>query len=124
MTLKEIINNDIYSDEITSIVGDKIYYLQKLDNTDNDIYVEWRFISKEDSEYAGDKALCNEALIQIDIFSNLQNLNRYEELIEVISKVFINKDYDYYDEEELYEDDTELLHFGYRFSKKIFKKEG
>lgn len=119
MTLKEVINNDICNSDIAEIIGEKIYYLQKLDDTENDIYIEWRFINKGYSEYAGDKPICSEALIQIDIFSKSNNLYKYNKLIEIVVSSLNEKEYDYVDEEEQYENDTELWHFGVRFFKKI-----
>ena len=121
MTLKEKINNDLFCTEITDIINEDIFYIHKEEELDTNCYIEWEFISNSRSEYAGDEALCNEALIQIDVFANIEGLDKYYLLEELIPTLLENKGYDYYDDMEEYEEDTYLYHRGFRFNIKEFR---
>lgn len=117
--MRDIINNDICDNKITDIVGDDIYYYYKPEEVESKLYIEWQFISQTRGNYSGNIYNTKDALIQINIYSDDNNIDKYHELEKVIPELLDSKDYRYNNEIELYEDDTNLWHKAFRYYKTI-----
>ncbi|MDB2089365.1 prohead protease [Clostridium paraputrificum] len=116
MNIKTILAKDLEDKRITDIVGEHIYFLHKDEDEKCDTYIEYEVINNKYSDFAGNKALTNVSLIQVDIFSK----SNYIELEEVIKEVLKEKDYYYFDGADLYEKNTGFFHCAMRFRKQIF----
>lgn len=121
MSLREIVDNDLRSEEITDI-NSNLFYMQKDEDVECNCYMEWNFIDKSRSEYSADTNMCDEAIIQVDIYANILGLEDYYKLEEAIQNVLDSIDYYTYDNDiELYEKDTKLYHRGFRYLVKKIK---
>lgn len=121
MNMRDIVNNDIYDTRITDIVNEDIYYIHKSEEIETNCYIEWEFINNTRGAYSANEHNSLEAMIQVDIFSTEERLDDYYKLEEIIQAVLEEKDYQYADEIELYEDDTKLWHKAFRYYKTIMK---
>ena len=117
--MKDIINKDICDIKITDIVGDDIYYYNKPEEIESKLYIEWQFISQTRGNYSGNIYNTKDALIQVNIYSDTYNLDKYHELEKIIPELWDSKAYRYNNESELYENDTGLWHKAFRYYKTI-----
>lgn len=117
--MRDIINNDICDNKITDIVGDDIYYYYKPEEVESKLYIEWQFISQTRGNYSGNIYNTKDALIQINIYSDISELDKYYKLEKIIPELLDGKDYRYNNEIELYENDTGLWHKAFRYYKTI-----
>lgn len=117
--MRDIVNNDICDKQITDIVGEDIYYYNKPEEVESKLYIEWQFINQTRGNYSANLYNTKEALIQINIYSDISNLDKYHELEKIIPELLDSKDYRYDNEIELYESDTGLWHKAFRYYKTI-----
>ena len=85
--MKDIINKDICDIKITDIVGDDIYYYNKPEEIESKLYIEWQFISQTRGNYSGNIYNTKDALIQVNIYSDTYNLDKYHELEKIIPEL-------------------------------------
>jgi len=94
-----------------------MYYLHKDDDIKCNTYLEYMLLSNEESDFAGNRNLSENASVQIDIFSKYSN---NIELLESIKKVLKIKKYKIFDEYDDFEEKTKLYHTAFRFYVKRF----
>lgn len=117
--MRDIVNHDICDEQIMDIIGEDIYYCNKPEKVESLLYIEWQFINQTRGNYSANLYNTKDALIQINIYSDIYNLDKYHELEKVIPELLDSKDYRYNNEIELYEDDTNLWHKAFRYYKTI-----
>ncbi len=114
--MKTQLRKDLMDTRITSLIGNNIYFLHKLEENMADTYIEYEIVRKTHDDYCGNNNLTENYIVQVDIFSK----GSYSKIEETIEEVLKEKDYVFLQSIDLYEKNTKLFHKGMRFNYKKF----
>lgn len=111
-------NSDLKDSSITSIAP--VYYWKKPESDKSVPYIRWYVLDQTEVMYAGNKAMCERYVFQIDVF----DYGDYDNLVDTIKNVMKNKRYTLVEQADLVEelaDDVLLYHKVLRYKYEYFK---
>ena len=111
-------NSDLKDPSITSIAP--VYYWKKPESDKSVPYIRWYVLDQTEVMYAGNKAMGERYVFQIDVF----DYGDYDNLVDTIKNVMQNKRYTLVEQADLVEelaDDVLLYHKVLRYKYEYFK---
>lgn len=119
MYLSKVIRKDLLDKRITDCLkGNYIYKMHKPESEKCEVYVEYIIIRENEKNFAGNKNLMIEGLIQIDVFS--LDGKKTAETMNIIKDVLKENGYTFDYGTEKYEEDTSLYSEKIRVYKEVF----
>ena len=109
--MKKIIRNALNDARITSLIDDNFYLMIKPESVKCDAYITYTIINHKGKQFANDKRLIDEYLIQFDIYSK----GNYESVQLALEEVLLENDFIFVSDFEIYEDETKLFSYKARY---------
>lgn len=109
--MEGLIRKVLFDERITSLVGNKIYFLKASDNTVAP-YIEYEVLNEEGALYAENEEIETNYRIQIDVFSK----GSYTSIVKVIKNVMKENGFVREFGGSLYEEKSKLFHYVLRFN--------
>ena len=109
--MKKIIRNALNDARITSLIENNFYLMIKPESVKCDVYITYTIINHKGKQFANDKRLIDEYLIQFDIYSK----GNYEDVQLALEEVLLENDFIFVSDFEIYEDETKLFSYKARY---------
>ena len=109
--MKKIIRNTLNDARITSLVENNFYLMIKPESVKCDTYITYNILNHKGKQFANDKRLLDEYLIQFDIYSK----GNYESVQLALEEVLLENDFIFVSDFEIYEDETKLFSYKARY---------
>lgn len=111
MKIKQYLKQTLSQDEIKNLLPDKkVYFLHA--NVPKTPYIEYEIINGFGDDFAENKEISTQYIVQVDIYSTCDYSNIEEMVFNKMIEAGFNRD----KEADLFEDDTQLFHKAMRFN--------